>query len=689
MKKIFTKGMVALIVVAFVLAFAFAIVPMTFGMTDGAAYADVTDVTALFQAAKDESGSKAVEIKSGDTTVVFDADAVDQISGNEVTFSVTINENPDAEDAVLGIDLELNGSTFQFGKATVSTAFNKKVPFGKKAVVYYVAYNGTLVKMNTWLKDGRIFFETNHFSPFVVKYELSAGSIAGIVIGCVIGLALIILIIIVILKFLKKRNKKDDDDKEDSKQDKNDGASDDAKNYVCIADDSEPTYDLRKEPEAEEPEKVDEQGDEVPVQAEETEQEDEVPASDSEDTTEEVAQTEEAVQEDEVPAEEPDEEPEQEPVEESEDEVPAEEPAQDTSEEPIDEVPEEEPVEEPAEETKDEVQDILEEPEQVEKPVDEPKEEPITLKQSMAVAKTATHNTTWGKKAIAEYIESKHGDEAEINERDNFTSTGLPLADTHYAKDENTRKCFVYVYETEGAPMLLINSDEELAKELANRHDNVHKSAFPKSKDNWYSLPLDDSYSDEDVKYILDRCHAHALGREFEEQELSLKESLALAKNAEKSTHSSSKKSICEYLENRYGDEVEINTRGNYTSTGLPLADTHYVKGEDGKSRCFVYVYETDGAMMLLVRANYDFAKALKKDHPQVHKSAFPKSKEPWNSIVLDDSFSDDDLRFQRIGFTRQFTALGIDLQNIINYRVKIHFAFADSRFHIIRIAAY
>ena len=99
-----------------------------------------------------------------------------------------------------------------------------------------------------------------------------------------------------------------------------------------------------------------------------------------------------------------------------------------------------------------------------------------------------------------------------------------------------------------------------------------------------------------------------------------------------------------ELLEGKYGKQVEINTRDNYTSTGLPLADTHYVKGEDGKSRCFVYVYETEGSMMLLTRSNYDFAKALKENHENVHRSAFPKAKEPWNMVLLDDSFSDEEV---------------------------------------------
>ena len=153
------------------------------------------------------------------------------------------------------------------------------------------------------------------------------------------------------------------------------------------------------------------------------------------------------------------------------------------------------------------------EDEKAAEPEEEP-EEPITLKESIAVAKHAAHSVKWGKKTIAEYLRVRHAGEIEINERVTHTTTGLPLADTHYAVDHKTRKCFVYVYETEGSPLLLINSDAELAAELNGRHGNVHKSAFPKSKDQWYSLPLDDTYSKEEVQSVLDRCHAHVLGRD-------------------------------------------------------------------------------------------------------------------------------------------------------------------------------
>ena len=85
-------------------------------------------------------------------------------------------------------------------------------------------------------------------------------------------------------------------------------------------------------------------------------------------------------------------------------------------------------------------------------------------------------------------------------------------------------------------------------------------------------------------------------------------------------------------------EAVEVNTRGNETKTGLPLADTHYaVKGED--KACFVYVYEVPTVMML-VRLPEDYAAALLKKHSGVKRSAFPKAKFAWYSVILDDTFS-------------------------------------------------
>ena len=285
-------------------------------------------------------------------------------------------------------------------------------------------------------------------------------------------------------------------------------------------------------------------------------------------------------------------------------------------------------------------------------------EEPISLRESIAVAKHGAHSANWNKKAIAEDLRARHAGEIEVNERVNQTTTGLPLADTHYAVDHKTKKCFVYVYETEGSPMLLINADGELAAQLQKRHGNVHKSAFPKSKDQWYSLPLDDTYSKEEVQSILDRCHANALGRDVgafplrgtgrreavrAEEPISLRESIAVAKHTAHSVKWN-KKAIADDLRTRHGNEVETNERVDRTTTGLPLADTHYAVDHKTK-KCFVYVYETEGSPLLLINSDEELALELNDRHGNVHKSAFPKSKNQWYSLALDDTYSQEEVQ--------------------------------------------
>lgn len=276
-------------------------------------------------------------------------------------------------------------------------------------------------------------------------------------------------------------------------------------------------------------------------------------------------------------------------------------------------------------------------------PIKEPKHaEPVTLKESLNVASNIATTTNWSKKALAELLEARHPDEVEINLRGPLTKTGLPLSDTHFAVAGDIRKCFIYCYQTVGAPVLLIIANEEIIEPLREKHERIPVSAFPKSKDTWYALTLDDSYSKEEIGALLDLCHAYVLGR----YELlpTLKKALIKGVHAG-GVHQTSKASICEYLSSKYGDTVEVNNRKNFTSTGLPLADTHYVYAKDGKKVCFIYVYETSGAMVLIVKANSEYANMLKQTHPNVSPSAFPYSKEKcWFSVILDDSYSDENV---------------------------------------------
>jgi predicted DNA-binding protein (MmcQ/YjbR family) len=255
--------------------------------------------------------------------------------------------------------------------------------------------------------------------------------------------------------------------------------------------------------------------------------------------------------------------------------------------------------------------------------------EALTLKDSLVLAKATTSSHKFTKKYVADYLRTK--DIVEVNERENYTRTGLPLADTHYVDGKEGKKCFVYVYETEGSIILLAKMDSKYAEKLQEKHSQINLSAFPKQKNTWYSLIIDDTYTNEEFEGILDEL----IGEVKEDAGMSLKESIALAKAS--TSHSFSKKYVCDYLQDK--PNVEVNTRENYTKTGLPLADTHYVE-KDGKKICFAYIYEIEGSIILLGKMKSKYANALKKKHPNVTLSAFPKQADTWYSLIIDDTYT-------------------------------------------------
>ncbi len=127
-------------------------------------------VKQLFKkASNDETATKEVAIKAGDTSVVFDSAAVDAIGDKGTTFSMKVSEEAPVG-AEMQIDLELKGATFEEGNAVVSTKYDKEIPAGKKLAVYYL-FGGLRFKMNSWFKDGFLFFKTNHFSTYIVVLE--------------------------------------------------------------------------------------------------------------------------------------------------------------------------------------------------------------------------------------------------------------------------------------------------------------------------------------------------------------------------------------------------------------------------------------------------------------------------------------------------------------------------------------
>ncbi len=121
--------------------------------------------------------------------------------------------------------------------------------------------------------------------------------------------------------------------------------------------------------------------------------------------------------------------------------------------------------------------------------------EGMSLKESLALA-AAHSQIRIDKRSIADWLNKNFGDAVTLNRRANATKTGLPLADTHFVDTGAKKKCFIYVYElAEGKTMLLLKTDDETAKEIADKHPTFVKSRFPKSRrEKWFTLIPDSGF---------------------------------------------------------------------------------------------------------------------------------------------------------------------------------------------------
>ena len=129
----------------------------------------------------------------------------------------------------------------------------------------------------------------------------------------------------------------------------------------------------------------------------------------------------------------------------------------------------------------------------------------ITLNDGLEIAANITRKETITKKYIADYLDSKFGTEVETNCRANYIKSGkLPLADTHYVLVGEKKSCFAFIYEINNTVMMLLKVPAKLGNKFAKGHSTVQKSTFPKSKDSWYSVIVDDSFTNEDVEKILE-----------------------------------------------------------------------------------------------------------------------------------------------------------------------------------------
>lgn len=99
---------------------------------------------------------------------------------------------------------------------------------------------------------------------------------------------------------------------------------------------------------------------------------------------------------------------------------------------------------------------------------------------------------------------------------------------------------------------------------------------------------------------------------------------------------------IASYLYNKYEGIVTLNRKDNYTSTGLPLADAHYVQVSADKKVCFIYVFELkDDKSFMLVRTNKGVFETIKAKHASIYNSTFPhvSGEMVWHSVIFDESY--------------------------------------------------
>ena len=139
-----------------------------------------------------------------------------------------------------------------------------------------------------------------------------------------------------------------------------------------------------------------------------------------------------------------------------------------------------------------------------------PKIERITLKDSLEIAAHSTRKEKITKKYVADYLEKKFGKEVMVNRRANSIKSGkLPLADTHYVYNGKEKTCFAFVYEVNETVMMLLKVSKALGNKFAKDHKNVRPSAFPRSQEQWYSVIVDDSFTNDDVERVLEESYLY------------------------------------------------------------------------------------------------------------------------------------------------------------------------------------
>ena len=173
-----------------------------------------TDLTSLFTEAKGNGGKVEVTAATtvGDLTISFDRNAVGSIGGSDVSLSVNAeNASNPKWNTVMVIEIDMKGASFPGGTATLTFDFDKVIPAGKEAKVYFVD-GDRREDMHGVFANGRMTFTTSHFSTYEVVFEditdngrSDDDGKGGLPLGLIIGGGVAVLALIAIVVILIRR----------------------------------------------------------------------------------------------------------------------------------------------------------------------------------------------------------------------------------------------------------------------------------------------------------------------------------------------------------------------------------------------------------------------------------------------------------------------------------------------------
>ena len=134
------------------------------------------EVAELFASAKKEGQEVIFDV--GGATFAFDREAVSSISGESILFSFkTVSPANETLGAELAFEVTLTGANWTKGNVNITLGFDKSVPEGKTAKLYYMDPSIGKVEVDATFSGGKVSFTTNHFSTYAIFFVEEAALI--------------------------------------------------------------------------------------------------------------------------------------------------------------------------------------------------------------------------------------------------------------------------------------------------------------------------------------------------------------------------------------------------------------------------------------------------------------------------------------------------------------------------------